>query len=837
MQENEEISNILSQLTVSQKASLTVGADFWNTTGLPEQHISSIRLSDGPHGLRKQDGAVDNLGLNMSEPAICFPSESAVACSFDPSLVEAMGQAIGEEARAQNVDIVLGPGVNMKRSPLCGRNFEYFSEDPFLSGTLAAAYIRGVQSRGVGTSLKHFVANNQEKARLVSDSLVDERALNEIYLRAFMIAVEQGNPWTVMTAYNKLNGTHCSENPFLLTEKLRREWGYRGAVITDWGALVNSIPTVEAGCDLVMPGKRKDHENFLVAGVKEGTLDSNDLDRAAGNVIALAKKCDEAQDIPFVCDYGKHVNLARRIARESAVLLENDGILPLDRTQHIAVIGAFATEPRYQGSGSSKINPRELDCAYDALAQRCPNLAYARGYDPASGTTTEQMLHEAETVAAQNDVAIVFAGLPNSFESEGIDRTSLLMPQGHVRLIKRVRAANSRTVVVLSGGAPFELPWMADVGRRYNSEKAAKLGSRKPAAVLLMYLAGCQSGHACTDLLLGDESPSGKLAETWPLTLVDTPLSMNFPIRSKTIPYIESVYTGYRYYDSVGIPVAYPFGYGLSYTQFAYENGSVTRTERGFDVSFDIVNCGSRDGSEIAQVYVHAKNPAVYQPDQALAGFTKVRVRAGEKARAHVFLDGDAFSYWDEDAHTWRIDEGVYDIRISASSRDCRIVTSIELVAGEGPFPICTKKVVSHAKIKRQLSYYLPRPHGFSRHGFEAVYGRELPTATPAFPYTLDSSVSDLDTTFIGRRLHHIVRRITNQLANDDEAGVMKALIQDLDDMPLRSILMSDVPRSTVDGIIDFLNREYLKVGREFIRWAVEGERRTSTQFPPHNLR
>lgn len=714
------------ELTLEERAQLLAGESHWKTHAAPSADIPSLFLSDGPHGLRKQEGAQDCMGIAESRPATCFPTASALACSFDPELVERVAAAIGEEARRQGVDVVLGPGVNIKRHPLCGRNFEYFSEDPVVSGELGAAMVRGIQSRGVGACLKHFAANSQEHARMVSDSVVDERTLRELYLAPFEHVVRHARPWSVMTAYNKLNGVYCSEREWLLREVLRGEWGFDGAVVSDWGAMSSSVASVRAGLDLCMPGPRRDHARALVEAVRSGDLGEDRVTEAASHVERLARRVEEARGAmpvgptfgnsspesaaemreSFVSDeefYRAHADLARTAAAQSAVLLKNDGVLPLNPDAKVAVIGAFARMPRYQGSGSSRINPKIIDNIWYRLEQRGVAAEYADGYDPTTGDAGERQLLEAETLAARSDVAVVVAGLPARYESEGFDRKLMVMPRGMRELIDRVCAANPRTVVVLQGGAPMEMPWRDS-----------------PAAILLMYLSGCQGGGAAVDVLVGDVNPSGKLAETWPVDLAQTALGTTYPDMDNEVLYREGPFVGYRYYDAVGVEPAFPFGHGESYTEFAYEGlgvktcvgnpvgdaeppagGGVSRGTPGsgapprrvdscsqpsdcpleIEVSFTLRNIGSRIGAEVAQVYIAPAAGVVPQPCpvQWLAGFSKIELEPGRERRIMLCLDGTAFRKWDASLHCWRVYSGEYEIRVASSSRDVRLTASIAI--------------------------------------------------------------------------------------------------------------------------------------------------------------
>lgn len=862
------------ELTLEERAQLLAGESHWKTHAAPSADIPSLFLSDGPHGLRKQEGAQDCMGIAESRPATCFPTASALACSFDPELVERVAAAIGEEARRQGVDVVLGPGVNIKRHPLCGRNFEYFSEDPVVSGELGAAMVRGIQSRGVGACLKHFAANSQEHARMVSDSVVDERTLRELYLAPFEHVVRHARPWSVMTAYNKLNGVYCSEREWLLREVLRGEWGFDGAVVSDWGAMSSSVASVRAGLDLCMPGPRRDHARALVEAVRSGDLGEDRVTEAASHVERLARRVEEARGAmpvgptfgnsspesaaemreSFVSDeefYRAHADLARTAAAQSAVLLKNDGVLPLNPDAKVAVIGAFARMPRYQGSGSSRINPKIIDNIWYRLEQRGVAAEYADGYDPTTGDAGERQLLEAETLAARSDVAVVVAGLPTRYESEGFDRKLMVMPRGMRELIDRVCAANPRTVVVLQGGAPMEMPWRDS-----------------PAAILLMYLSGCQGGGAAVDVLVGDVNPSGKLAETWPVDLAQTALGTTYPDMDNEVLYREGPFVGYRYYDAVGVEPAFPFGHGESYTEFAYEGlgvktcvgnpvgdaeppagGGVSRGTPGsgapprrvdscsqpsdcpleIEVSFTLRNIGSRIGAEVAQVYIAPAAGVVPQPCpvQWLAGFSKIELEPGRERRIMLCLDGTAFRKWDASLHCWRVYSGEYEIRVASSSRDVRLTGSIAIGDKRSAFNpeqardrrnIAEEQFVldraSAASPQVPEIYRHPTPGCFaqpvSARTFAELYARPLPERPPVTPFTIESTVSDMGACWLGRRLYRIIDWVMAEPASKMSRD-QKAMMQEMAaDMPLRSLTTSGVPLESVKGFVSMLNGHYL---------------------------
>lgn len=804
-------SSMLQQMTLQQKASLLAGASHWDTVCVDEVGLESIALSDGPHGLRRQLGEADHLGLNQSEPATCFPSASALACSFDVDLVRSVGEAIANEAVDQGVSVVLGPGVNIKRSPLCGRNFEYFSEDPLLSGELGAAMVRGIQSRGVAACLKHFACNNQELARLVSDSVVDERALREIYLQSFERVVKKAQPWSIMTAYNKLNGTYCSQNAWLLQTVLRDEWGFDGTVISDWGAVSGVAESVAAGLDLCMPGPRPDYAPAVLAAVRKGSLDETALDRAAARVIDLVSRTREARshrarrpdaregrsDVDL---YSENAQLAARAARESAVLLENDGILPLDPGKSVAVIGAFAREPRYQGAGSSKINPCELDCALDEFKRREIEVSFSPGYDAYSGDSTDAQIAHAVETARACDVAVVFAGLPDRFESEGFDRKLMVMPRGHRSLIERVCRENPNTVVVLQGGAPMEAPWR-----------------RMPAAIMAMYLSGCRGGSAAVDLLYGVVNPCGKLAETWPERLGDTALGSGYPDFDREVLYREGIYVGYRYFDAAGVHPAWPFGHGLSYTRFEYGSPKVIAPpidgalgRERFHVEVDVRNAGSRAGSEVVQLYVELPREGSFHEKRRLAAFSKVHLEPGEVAQVVLEFGEMELRFWDSNEHAWRVDQGRYELLVGSSSRDIRGRCSLDLVAGATPFALCPAGRAALATPEME-AYRHPGSAPFDDVSFKALYAVPLPVRTPIVPFTIDSSVSEMASTPFGRLMVRVVEHVMDEPVKKMDEDTRRMMREIVSDLPLRQLISSGFSMRTVDGLVDMLNGRYIR--------------------------
>ena len=795
------IDDAVSSMTLEEKCACLTGEGYWKLGGCVRLGIEPILVSDGPHGLRKQAGAADNLGIEASEPAVCFPTASATACTFNAELVRDMGEALGDEARDQEVAVLLGPGVNMKRSPLCGRNFEYFSEDPYLAGELGAAYIQGVQSRGVGTSLKHFACNNQETNRLIVDAVVDERALHEVYLEPFRIAVEQGHPWTIMTAYNLLNGTYCSEDERLMTRIARDEWGYTGAFVTDWGAENDNLASLPAGLDLVMPGKRVDYRADVATAVQKGLLSEADVDRAVRSVLELHERHVRSATIGVKRNLAERLDIARVVAEEAAVLLENDGILPLDAGAHMAVIGAFARDPRYQGAGSSKINPISLDCTLDALEAAGVQVTFAPGYEAMTGEATEEQLTDAVCAAKAADIAVVFVGLPDASESEGSDRPDMALPAAHNILVERVCEANQNTVVVLQGGSPVELPWRG-----------------MPRAVLLSYLAGCRGGQATADLLLGVANPSGKLAETWPVRLADTPCAGYYPEPGRQALYRESIYVGYRYYDAAKAAVAYPFGHGLSYTSFSYDNLCVVDTGEGFDVSCIVRNVGDRAGKEAVQLYIAPLDAQVFKAPQQLKGFAKVNLAPGEERCISLHVPRASFAHYCSSKDSWEIEAGIYELRLSASSRDVRLRQEVH-VAG---------KITRPQKIPE--AYRCVAPGCFTREAFAALYGRRFPKMlTPLRPYTANATVGDLQTSLLGKAVCYLLRRELKLLLPSDVAQQKSLELLALE-TPLRMLAMSGMDMNLVAAVVDIMNYHFLRGVRRL--WQLKPAKQNEATQP-----
>ncbi|MDO5422479.1 MAG: glycoside hydrolase family 3 C-terminal domain-containing protein [Eubacteriales bacterium] len=663
----KEPKKILEMLTLEEKIALCSGHDFWHTEGVEKAGLAPVMMCDGPHGLRKQEGQGDHLGINDSISTVCYPSASALAASFDTEVLKALGEALGEECQAEQVGMLLGPGLNMKRSPLCGRNFEYFSEDPYLAGKLAAEYVRSLQGKGISACVKHFAANNQETQRMSGSSNMDERTLREIYLPAFEMAVKEGKTRSVMCAYNAINGVFCSENKKLLTDILREEWGFEGFVVTDWGAAKDAAKGVKAGLNLVMPGGYGAHEEALKKALESGELTEKELDAVILDILQFICDAAENQRLEASIDRKECAKLSGELAAQCAVLLKNDGALPLKKEARAAFIGAFAEKPRYQGSGSSHINVAEVTSVLDALhGQEGVSVSYAKGFEPRETKPDATLMEEAVELAKKADVAVIFAGLPDSFESEGFDRKHLDLPENQNALIEAVCRVQEQVVVVLHGGATMCLPW-AD----------------KAKAILCMYLGGQEVGRAAAELLYGEKNPCGKLAETWPLKLEDNPSYLNFPGVDGSVNYREDVYIGYRYYDKKKMEVRFPFGHGLSYTTFAYrdlklEKASMTDQET-LRVSCKVKNTGSRAGKEAVQLYVRDVESTVGRPVRELKGFAKVDLEPGEEKAVSFTLDKRSFAYYETQISDWFVESGEFVIEIGASSRDIRLSQSVQV--------------------------------------------------------------------------------------------------------------------------------------------------------------
>lgn len=697
-----DYANTIKKLNLEQKCALLSGAGTFTTRGCPKAGVPSITLSDGPNGVRKQAGTADHLGLNPSVPATCFPTAATVACSWDPALGEQLGRAMGEEAAAQEVAVLLGPGLNTKRSPLCGRNFEYFSEDPYLSGKLAAAYVRGIQSNGIAACPKHFAVNSQELRRMASDSVVDERTLRELYLTGFEIVVKEAHPKTIMSSYNLVNGTYANENAHLLQDILRRDWGFDGAVVTDWGGSNDHALGVKNGSTLEMPAPGGDAVRELLKAVETGKISESDVDARLDELLTLVLDTHAAvENHSRSFDADAHHALARRAAAESAVLLKNDDdLLPLAAGASVAVIGDFAETPRYQGAGSSAVNSIKVDTFLDCLKDSgLHSVGFAAGFDR-QGKPDDAKKAEAVALAKKADTVLLCLGLDEIKESEGLDRADMKLADNQIELLQAVQQANPNTVVIVSAGASLETPWLAHC-----------------RALVYGALGGQAGAGAMVDVLTGKINPSGKLAETWANAHADTPAKDNFAGAGRTVQYREGLYVGYRYYQTAGVPVAFPFGYGLSYTSFAYSELKADARS----VTLTVTNTGSRAGAEIVQVYAAKPDAQIFRPAQELKAFTKVWLEAGESKTVTLPLDDKAFRYWNTKTDSWEVEGGTYELRVGANSADIRLTAAVEVNGTSAPNPYAGKALPHYTSGKVQR---VPDDE------WEILLGRPIPADT-----------------------------------------------------------------------------------------------------------
>ena len=775
-----EIKDMISKLTLEEKAALLQGATTWTTHPIERLNIPSVFLSDGPVGLRKQAGAADHLGLNASVPATCFPTAATMANSWDIELAEKLGEALGREAAANDVQVVLGPGLNIKRSPLCGRNFEYFSEDPHLSGEMAAAYVRGIQSNGVAACPKHFAVNSQELRRMSMDSVLDERTLREIYLTGFEKAICEAGAKTIMTSYNMVNGTYANENSHLINDILRKEWGFDGLVMTDWGGDNNHTEGVRAGSNLVMPAPGPDCAIGLCEDVKSGKIDESVLDERVYELLSTVIQLKEAsKSAPADFDKAAHHDIARRCAEGSIVLLDNDGILPLEQGSSVAVIGDFAKTPRYQGAGSSQVNATRLDNLYDALSGKLNITDYAQGFDRKDPNPNAKLIAEAVSVAKNAETVLLCVGLEEILESEGIDRSHMELSASQQTLINEVCSANKNVILVLFGGSPFVMP-------ERELYRAAIHG----------YLGGQAGAAAMADALIGAVNPSGKLNESWPHSLADNPSYNYFPSKERTSEYREGMFVGYRFYDTAGVSVRYPFGYGLSYTTFEYSD-----IEADCDhVSFTLTNTGDVSGAEVSQVYVSCKNGKIYRPAKELRRFAKTYLKPGESRRIMISLCNADFRYYNVAECKWEVEDADYEIIVGASVSDVKLSSTIH-VKGNVPthsYPDCYSK----ADIKN-----------VSDSDFEKLIARPIPDGKWSGLLTENDAICQLYYAKSG--LARLVYKILTSLKNKSEAkGKPDLNILFIYNMPFRAIgKMSGgiVSRKMVDDILFIVNGHFFR--------------------------
>lgn len=724
-----DIKELVSKMTLEEKASMCSGADFWHTDAVERLGIPAVMVSDGPHGLRKQDQNGDHLGMNDSIKAVCFPAACATASSFDKELLYNMGVTLGKECQAEDVAIVLGPAVNIKRSPLCGRNFEYISEDPYVAGKMATAYIDGVQSQNIGTSMKHFAVNSQEYRRMSSSSNVDERTLREIYLPAFEMAVKEVQPWTLMCSYNQVNGVFASENRKLLTDILRDEWGFEGSVMSDWGAVNDRVEGINAGLDLEMPSSNGTNDKKIIEAVQNGTLPQKVLDQIIERILTKTFTYVE-NAVGGTFDHDADHEISCQVERESIVLLKNEGILPLDADkvksgQKVAFIGEFAQKPRFQGGGSSHINSHKVTSALEAVKDMT-NVTYAQGYVTTKDETDEALLSEAVAIAKEAELAVLFVGLPDSFESEGYDRQHLNMPNCQNKLIEKICDVQENVIIVLHNGSPVLMPWLDKVN-----------------AVVETYLGGQAVGQAVVDVLFGKVNPSGKLAETFPLRLEDTPSFYNYQGNGIDVDYEEGVFVGYRWFDSRKMDVLFPFGYGLSYTTFAYSNLKVNKKEivegDTIEVSVDVSNTGARAGKEVVQLYVADHTGSAVRPTKELKGFEKVDLQPGETKTVIFELDQRSFAWYNIHINNWYCGIGKYEILVGKSSRDIELTTQITMTQNNHKQPItantCCGELMKDPAKKALITKCLA--------GFEAAVSTADETAKEAISDEMTSSMLD----------------------------------------------------------------------------------------------
>ena len=774
-----DIKETLKKMTLEEKIRLCAGKNFWETQEYEQYGIPSFFMCDGPSGLRKQEmeAATDMLGINNSRKATCFPAAVTTSNTWDKELLYRLGKAIGEEARDQRVGVVLGPGINIKRNPLCGRNFEYFSEDPVQAGILSAEFIKGLQSEGVGCSLKHFACNSQERSRLSSDSVMDERTLREIYLKGFEIAVKEAHPATVMSSYNKINGVHSSDNRKLLNDILRDEWGFNGLVMTDWGGMNDRVEAFKAGNDLMMPGGSRYMEKEVVRAVKEGRLSEEDIDRCCERIIRAALRAKETLKEQYKADYEKHHKLAVEVAEKGAVLLKNkDEILPLKKDRKILFAGAMAENVRYQGAGSSHVNAMHLEQPMDYFK----DYAFVKGCNN-NGDTDEELLKELKEKASEADTVVVFAGLPDQYESEGFDRENMKMPEGHVRMIDTAVRANPDTVVVLLCGSAVECDWADDV-----------------KAVLYMGLSGEGAGKACHDLLFGDTVPSGKLSESWPYLYEDVP-SSSYYAKNDDALYLERIYVGYRYYDKAKVKVRWPFGYGLSYTCFELKDFSIKNNI----VSVKVVNTGKYTGGETVQLYVGQKDPKLHRPVRELKHFEKVYLNPGETKEVGFELKDEDFMLWDDGFKKVR---GTYRIEIGTSSRDIHFHEDIE-ANGEDVTVPAWQKGCWYEKcegIPSQKEW--ARIPGISYAPIKTVKGQ----------YTMESSIMQMkEHSLIMKIMYKSVEKVISKgfggrIDYDDPA--FRMMMNSSAGSPIRTIEISaGMKEGLIEGLVDMANGRYLK--------------------------
>ena len=793
---------IVSEMSLEEKVAFCSGKNFWYLKSLARLDLPSIMVTDGPHGLRKQDSQADHVGLNASVPATCFPTASALACSWNVDLMHEIGVALGKECVKENVSVLLGPAMNIKRHPLCGRNFEYFSEDPVLTGEMAARLIEGVQSQGVGTSVKHYAVNNQERGRMFVDAIVDERSLREIYLKGFEIAVKKSQPWTVMSSYNRVNGVYCSEDDFLLNQILREEWRFEGLVVTDWGATNDRVKSVSAGLDLEMPASGGVNDRLVLAAIKSGALPETDLDQIIQRNVELILKGSGVRGRDVELNKTLHHGLAKRAAGESMVLLKNEGRqLPWKVSSKIAVIGAFAKHPRYQGAGSSQVTPTSLDNACDWITSALGDngsIAYAAGYDPLQSDLDQGLLEEAVKVAASATAVVLFVGLPAIDESEGFDRQHLDIPRQQELLINAVCKENPNSVVVLSNGGPIRMPWVEG-----------------PKAIVEGYLAGQAGGGSIADILFGKTNPSGKLAETFALNQEDIASDSWFSGSGRQVQYREGIYVGYRYFDSADKAVLFPFGHGLSYTEFEYSNlflsSALLSREDSLEVNLEVQNIGDVFGAETVQVYVSALDSEIYRPLSELKGFVKVHLVSQERQRVKVSIDVSSLAVYDTYAKRWVVESGYYLVRVGSSSRDIRLERTVQVQSDD----LISSEFLESLRPQLEEGRLLVNDEVFA-----SMLGKNVPDTESSRPFHLNSSLSEVGQTLLGGLVKgQVVKAFKKQMGATSADPTIEKMFEEMaNDMPLRSLVLFSRGKlgfKPVRVLLALLNKRFVDAVKE----------------------
>ncbi len=781
--------NIINKMSLEQKAKLCVGKDYWKSYSIDELKIPSITMSDGPNGLRIQRQNGDNLGVNESEISVCFPTGATIANSWDKNIAYFLGKTLGNEAEFENINIVLGPAMNIKRNPLCGRNFEYFSEDPYLTAIMANEYVKGLQENNVGACIKHFAVNNQENRRRTIDVLIDERNLREIYLKAFEYVVKDAKPWSVMTAYNKVNGLYCSENKTLI-DILKKEWGFSGITITDWGANNNRVDGILAGNELEMPGGRGNGADEIIQAVKDGKITEEYLNEIVDRILNIAMKCKE-KEIKFY-DKEKHHKIALNLAEESIVLLKNeDKILPLNRNKKIALIGDMAKKPRYQGAGSSTINTYKLETAYECLLNENIQFEYEQGYERIETEYDKILFEKAIKVARNNEIVLLFVGLTENYESEGMDRTTLNLPENQNRLIKEISKVNKNVIVVLSGGSVITMPWKDDV-----------------KAIITGYLGGEAGAKAMINTIIGKNNPSGKLAESYPFQLEDVSSYNNFPGNEVNVAYKESIFIGYRYYDKKNIDVLFPFGYGLSYTIYEYSNIKIEKKDDKYEVKFNIKNVGDFDGKEIVQIYIEKINSKIVRAKKELKAFEKVALKKNEEKEVKIILDKTSFEYYDVYLKRWNIEAGKYKILIGKSSQDIVLETIIEVEDDEE---------IHQKNISRK--YFNGDVKKIKDEEFETLLGYKIPkNEIKLEEITDENTIEQLKYTKVGNEIFQSEMQRMNNLLKEQDVNKATKVMMDLQ-KPLKKFYEKKNGKYTKEMV------------EEFIEMAKNGEDSEKSEF------